>query len=147
MGAGGTGQSLTYHESANFIINTAGGNFLVDLIAPTSIGSGFNNATFQILSNGNVVESQTFTNLAAADAFFSNNLIKLSLSSGRNIQLGLTETMSGGQGFAFKYAAGSSGFKGVPGPTAGAGLPILAAASGIYWLVRRRRAATAAAAP
>ena len=139
MGAGGTGQSLTYHESANFITKTAGGNFLVDLLGANSVGTGFVSATFEILSNGNVVESKSFTNLAAANAFFSNDLIKVSLSSGRNIQLGLTETMTGGQGFGFRYAAGSSGFKGVPGPTAGAGLPILAAVFGLYWLVRRRR--------
>ena len=29
--------------------------------------------------------------------------------------------------------------KKVPGPIAGAGLPVLAAGYGIYWLVRRRR--------
>jgi hypothetical protein len=32
-----------------------------------------------------------------------------------------------------------SGTHGVPGPIAGAGLPILAVGYGIYWLVRRRR--------
>jgi hypothetical protein len=29
--------------------------------------------------------------------------------------------------------------RGVPGPIAGAGLPVLAAGYGVYWLVRRRR--------
>jgi hypothetical protein len=33
------------------------------------------------------------------------------------------------------------GVHGVPGPLAGAGLPILAVGFGVYWLVRRRRKA------
>ena len=119
-GYGGSGQPLTYTVAANLIVNAKAGAFSIDLIAPTSIGAGFNSATFQILSNGNVVESRSFTSLAAADAFFSNNLISVPVKTGLdNIQLGLTETLTSGQGFGFKYAAASSGFKGVPGPTAG----------------------------
>jgi hypothetical protein len=30
-------------------------------------------------------------------------------------------------------------FRGVPGPIAGAGVPIIAAGYGVYWLIRRRR--------
>jgi len=30
-------------------------------------------------------------------------------------------------------------YSGVPGPIAGAGLPIIAVGYGIYWLIRRRR--------
>lgn len=32
-----------------------------------------------------------------------------------------------------------AGIHGVPGPIAGAGLPVLAVGFGFYWLVRRRR--------
>jgi MYXO-CTERM domain-containing protein len=34
-----------------------------------------------------------------------------------------------------------AGYHAAPGPTAGAGLPVLAVGAGIYWLVRRRRKA------
>lgn len=34
---------------------------------------------------------------------------------------------------------GWGGYRGAPGPIAGAGLPIIAIGYGIYWLVKRRR--------
>ena len=108
MGAGGTGASLTYQESANFIFNAIGGTFLIDLLGNTSLGNGFDSATFQIPLNGNLVDSQSFTDLASAEAFFSNNLIDVSLGAGLNdIQLAFDETMSGGEGFSFDYATAS----------------------------------------
>lgn len=35
----------------------------------------------------------------------------------------------------------NQGVSGAPGPIAGAGLPILAAGYGVYWLIKRRRKA------
>ncbi len=107
-GYGGTGGSLTYMETANFISNEiGGGNFLVDMLGDMSLGNGFDSATFQITSNGNIVDSQSFTDLASAEAFFSNNLIDFSLGAGfDDVQLAFDETMSGGgEGFGFNYAA------------------------------------------
>jgi len=34
---------------------------------------------------------------------------------------------------------GGGSYRGVPGPVAGAGLPIIAVGYGVYWLIRRRR--------
>jgi hypothetical protein len=107
MGAGGIGASLTYQESANFTFNAIGGGlFLIDPLNNFSLGSGFNSALFQILLNGNVFESQSFNNLASAQAFFSpSNFIDLQLAAGlNNIQLAFNETMSGGEAFGFDYA-------------------------------------------
>jgi hypothetical protein len=36
-------------------------------------------------------------------------------------------------------ACAACNLHGVPGPIAGAGLPIVAAGYGLYWLIRRRR--------
>jgi hypothetical protein len=35
--------------------------------------------------------------------------------------------------------SGGGNYHGVPGPIAGAGLPIIAVGYGVYWLIRRRR--------
>jgi hypothetical protein len=48
--------------------------------------------------------------------------------------------------FDWAYQGGSStnwkgGVHGAPGPIVGAGLPLIAVAYGVYWLVRRRRKA------
>ena len=108
MGAGGIGASLTYQKSANFVFNAIGGGiFLIDPLSNFSLGSGFDSALFQIILNGNIFESQSFGNLASAQAFFSpSNLINISLAAGlNNIQLAFNETMSGGEGFGFNYGA------------------------------------------
>ena len=103
-GYGGTGQSLTYLESANFAVN--GGIFGVDLLDSASLGTGFDSAVFKILLNGNIFENQTFTTVASAEAFFSNNVINVPLAAGLdNVQLAFNETMSSAGGFKFDYAA------------------------------------------
>jgi len=104
MGAGGTGASLTYQETVNFIFSD--GTFLLDLLKNASLGDGFDSAVFQITSNGNLIDSQSFTDLASAQAFFSNHLIDIPTTAGPNdVQLIFDETMSGGEGFSFDYAA------------------------------------------
>ena len=108
MGAAGVGGSLTYQQSANFAFNAIGGGiFLIDPLSSFALGSGFDSALFQILLNGNVFESHSFSDLASAQAFFSpSNLIDISLAAGlNNIQLAFSEIMSGGEGFGFNYAA------------------------------------------
>jgi hypothetical protein len=109
MGAGysGSGSPLAYQQSATFTFNAASGPFLIDLLGNTSLGSGFDSALFQIFDNGNLFESKSFSDLASAEAFFSNNnLIDIALGGGiNNIQLAFNETMSSGEGFSFNYLA------------------------------------------
>jgi hypothetical protein len=64
---------------------------------------------FQVTDNGNLVVNQSFANLLAAQAFFSNNnLINIMLAGGlNNVQLAFNETMSGGEGFSFDYTTAS----------------------------------------
>ena len=107
MGAGGVGGSISYQELANFSVNVATDLlFTVDLLDNKSLGKGFDSATFQISENGTVLENHLFTDLASAQAFFSDNPINLTLLAGLNIiPLSFSEMISGGDGFAFDYAA------------------------------------------
>ena len=117
MGVGGIGESLTYQQSTNFMFNTiAGGLFVFDPLGNFSFGSGFESALFQISLNGAIFESQTFADLAAAQAFFNlNNLIDISLAAGlNNIELAFIETMSTGQGFGFGYSAAAVSYAPLP---------------------------------
>jgi len=108
MGSVGVGGSLTYQESVDFTIDPISGAFLLDLLDSSSLGTGFDSATFKILLNGGLIESQSFDNLASAESFFSNNVIDFALAAGINdVQLAFDATMSGGEGFGFDYAVGS----------------------------------------
>ena len=145
MGAayGGTGQSLTYQETADFIFNANGGNFLIDLLGNSSLGNGFDMAEFQIHLNGGLFYDRLFHDLASAQSFFSSDLIYLSLIAGlNNVQLSFNETMSSsGQGFSFDYAAAET-----PLPAA---LPLFASGLGalglLGWRRKKKNAASIAA--
>ena len=138
-GYGGAGPALTYQESATFTFNNSiGGPFAIDLLSNSSLGNGFDSALFQIFDNGNLFQSQSFNDLASAQAFFSNNNLILFLfgAGPNNVQLVFNETMSSGEGFSFNYAA-AGGVSAVPEPSTWAML--LIGFAGIGFMVYRRR--------
>jgi hypothetical protein len=108
MGAGGLGSALSYQQSATFSLYGGGTPFLLDLTGSNAIGTGFDSAQFMVLDNGNLLVSESFSDLADAQAFFSNDLLSLYLLNGFNdIQLAFSEVMSEGQGFSFDFTSAS----------------------------------------
>jgi hypothetical protein len=64
--------SLTYQKSVSFPKKN-GGVFGLFLLSSDALGKGFDSAFFEILLNGILVDGQSFTDLASAEAFFSAN--------------------------------------------------------------------------
>ena len=144
MGAGGIGGSLAYHASVDFTLDALDAPFMVNLLDSVSIGAGFDSATFQIVSGENVLDSQSFTDLTSADAFFSHHLLNFKLGSGlTEIALVFDAMMSGGKGFSFDYTIRGIDPLATPLPPSWTTMLIGLGMFGLLGWRRKRRAAAA----
>ena len=66
-------------------------------------------------------------------------MIKLILVSVSLAVFCLPAMAGNGTGSGSGTGSGGGTYSGVPGPIMGAGLPLVAAGYGVYWLIRRRR--------
>ena len=109
-----TGLAQTNRVDFTLQLDQTPTSFQLGLIDPTATGKGFDTLTFT-LASGDVVITQTFTTLAAAETYFSDNVLTLSgANMAPDIGINLTETSSTmGDGFAFDFEAGEA----VPEPS------------------------------
>jgi hypothetical protein len=144
IGYGGQGESLTYKTSATFqFAHPANTDFLFGFESQSSLGTGFESAILDVFVNSGLAYQRSFTTLADAHAFFTDNPVDIGFGPGGPATVELVYDLTASQissGFQFDYAFGSATASAVPRPVAGAGLPgLILAAGGLLALSRRRR--------
>jgi hypothetical protein len=148
IGYGGNGGSLTYNTTATFqFAHPANTDFLFGFESQGSLGTGFDSAMLDVFVNSVLAYQRSFTTLADAQAFFTDNPVDIGFGPGGPATVELVYDLTGSQissGFQFDYAFGSATPSAVPSPIAGAGLPGLILASGGLLGWRRRRQKPAA---
>ena len=146
-GYGGQGESLTYRTTATFqFAHPANTDFLFGFESQGSLGTGFDSAMLDVFVNSVLAYQRSFTTLADAQAFFTDNPVDIGFGPGGPANVELVYDLTGSQissGFQFNYAFGSATASALPGPVAGAGLPGLILGSGGFlgWWRRRRKIA------
>jgi hypothetical protein len=144
IGYGGHGESLTYQTSATFqVTHPAHADFLIGFESQGSLGTGFDSSTLEVFVNSILAYERSFTSLADAEAFFTDNPVDIGFAAPGPATVDLVYALTASQissGFQFEYAFGTDSPSAVPGPIAGAGLPgLIAACAALLALARRRR--------
>jgi hypothetical protein len=148
IGYGGQGQSLTYQTSATFqVTHPAHADFLIGFESQGSLGTGFDSAMLEVFVNSILAYEMSFTSLADAEAFFTDNPVDIGFAAPGPATVDLVDALTASQissGFQFEYAFGTAQPSAVPGPIVGAGLPGLIFASGglLGWWRRRQEKTT-----
>jgi len=141
MGAnlgGDSNSSGTFNSQAEYITNRTGTNNLtIALLNLAASGNGFQSLSFTVKDNGSTLLSDTFTSLASAQTFFTDDpLTFYNLASGVDLSLNFSLTASS-ESAGISYAIGdTAGTAPVPLPPT---LPMLLGGLVSLMFVRRHR--------
>jgi hypothetical protein len=108
IGYGGQGGSLTYQTSATFqFAHPANTDFLFGFESQGSLGTGFDSAMLDVFVNSVLAYQRSFTTLADAQAFFTDNPVDIGFGPGGPATVELVYDLTASQissGFQFDYA-------------------------------------------
>jgi collagen type I/II/III/V/XI/XXIV/XXVII alpha len=108
----------TYTSSIAWDVNTAslpvGGALDLGLVSPVDASGTLTSLTFQLTEEGSLVVNKTFTSAAAANTYFTDNLVNLGAASAGvggdlNVTASLSETLSGsGNAYGVDFTLGAA---------------------------------------
>jgi len=111
IGYGGQGEALTYQTTAHFNFNYPAGDFLLGLESQGSLGAGFDAAILHVFVDSFRAYEISFTSLADAQTFFTDNLIDIGFQRRGLADVELDFALTASQmpsGFQFNYAFGTT---------------------------------------
>jgi hypothetical protein len=85
------------------LAEAAPGGLLLGLANPSFVAAGFQSLVFTIEIGGVTFLEQTFTSVAAALAFFGDNLIPLATGDARDIEIGMRTMTASTERFQFDF--------------------------------------------
>jgi hypothetical protein len=111
LGGNGSGASATYAAQATYDLNLSGKNNLtIGLLNLASYGGGFSDLTFTVKDGSATVLTDSFTTLASAEAFFTDDPLSpkslQNLSGAVDLSLDYQITAKGGEGAGIAYVLG-----------------------------------------
>jgi hypothetical protein len=140
---GAPGHVFTYVMSGQFQFEMTAGHVLVGFLGASALNTGFDLLELSIRNDNVSLFSHSFTSLAEANLFFTDNVVDLGLFNAglRDVVITSSLTASSANGYAFSYALGTDVAAAVPEASSWL---LLAMGLTVVLLVARRRRAGAA---
>ena len=142
--------SNTFTNTIQWIVNTtnlpngANDHLILGLDDALTTGTGFSSLTFKLTEDGNAtpIVNQTFSSVAAANTYFTNDLVDLGAwdpGSTLTLLASLSETVGSGNGYGINYMLGIDPPAPTPTPESGSLALLVGGLCGLGFVWRGRR--------